>query len=69
MNNDIFEQFLKKNKTKFDEDEDSNYQISEESEDSAQINFDEDEFTNANFEDGKFLSNISLFTGNYGHDY
>ena len=50
MNNDIFEQFLKKNKAKYQEDEDSVYELTEESEDS--MNLKEEDFSNDNFEEG-----------------
>ena len=52
MNNDIFEQFLKKNKAKFQEDKNSNFNGSEESEDSTQINFEDEDFSNNELEEG-----------------
>ena len=52
MNNDIFEQFLKKNKAKFQEDKNSNLNGSEESEDSTQINFEDEDFSNNELEEG-----------------
>jgi serine/threonine protein kinase len=58
VNNDIFEQFLKKNKVKYQEDEDSVYELTEESEDS--MNFNEEDFVNENFEEGKKAIQINF---------